>query len=175
MSHPACISLLICSLAIVCAAGFLPFLNSELRKEHRPKFPVWTVGLALVAFLSSVYFLSRLRLSQTPIIDALALTASMLAGLCLKWMMETMAQKKSSIHEGVLFRALLAAPLALAVVPGVFGVRPTPTSLLLYFLNGFFWHTLFSDIERLMTKERVIIRRREPPTLPHDFRKPEIG
>ena len=76
---------------------------------------------------------------------------------------------------GILLGCLLVAPLALAVFPNLFGARVTPTALLLWFLNGFFWHTVFSDIERLMTKERVIIRRREPPTLPHDFRKPEIS
>jgi hypothetical protein len=174
MRPPACIALLICSLAILCIAGFLPFLNLELNKEKRPRFPLWIVILASLAFLEALIVLARLQMSLPQITDALGLTTAMLAGLSLKWMVETVVQKKFSVHEDVLFRALLVAPVAIALLPGVFGVRPTPTVLFLWFLNGFFWHTLFSDLERLMTKEPILIRRREPPTLPYDFRKPKV-
>lgn len=174
MSHPPCIALLICSLTIVVAASFLPFLNSGFRPRHRAGFPTWTVVLALIATAASLARLMRIQLNQNQIIDAIGLTVAMLAGLCLKWLLETVAQKKLTIHEGVFFRALLAAPLALALLPGAFGIPPSPAIVLLWFFNGFFWHTLFSDIERLFAKERAVIRRREPPTLPHDFRKPEV-
>ena len=174
MNHPACIALLICSLAILCIAGFLPFLHSELPKEKRPLFPLWTVALAAVALLDALLTLPRFRMTLPQITDALGLTTALLAGLCLKWMVETVAQKKFSLHEGVLFRALLVAPIVIALLPGVFGVRPTPMAVALWFLNGFFWHTLFSDIERLVASEPVVIRRREPPTLPYDFRKPKV-
>jgi hypothetical protein len=174
MSYPACLALLICSLVIVCCAGFLAFLNSALRKEQRPKFPTWTVALASVALITATVVLLEFRASQPQIVNSLALSAALLAGLSLKWLMETAARKKPTIHEGVLFRALLAAPIAVALFPTVFGSRPTPPGLLLWFLNGFFWLTLFGDLERLTTHEPVIIRRREPPTLPHDFRRPEV-
>jgi hypothetical protein len=97
----------------------------------------------------------------------------MLAGVCLKWLLEIAARKRITAHEGVLFRALLAAPIAVVLFPGVFGIRSSPMGLLLWGLNGFFWQAFFSDLERMMTKEPVVIRRREPPTLPYDFRKPE--
>lgn len=174
MNHPACIALLICSLAILCIAGFLPFLNLELPKGKRPRFPLWTVILASLALLDALFTLPRLQPTPPQITDALGLTTAMLAGLCLKWMVETVAQMKFTLHEGVLFRALLVAPIAVALLPAIFGVRPTPGALSLWFLNGFFWHTLFSDLERLTTREPLIIRRREPPTLPYDFRKPKL-
>lgn len=175
MNHPTCIALLTCSLTVVCAAGLIPFLHSDLRKDKCPRFPVWTVVLAVITFSVSVNALSRLRLNQNQVLDSLPLIAALLGGLCLKWTMETVAQKRFSIHEDVLFRALLAAPLAVALLPKIFGSQLNATGLLLWGLNGFFWQTLFSDFERLLTRERVIIRRREPPTLPHDFRKPEIN
>lgn len=174
MNHPACIAMLICSLAVLCIAGFLPVLNSESPKGNRPGFPRWAVILAAALLVNALVVLPRLGLALTQIINALALTTALLAGLCLKWMVETVAQKKFALHEGVLFRALLAAPIAVAIAPNVFGVQPGAMTLPLWFLNGFFWHTLFSDIERLLTREPVIIRRREPPTLPYDFRKPNV-
>jgi hypothetical protein len=174
MSHPACIALLICSLTVVSTAGFLPFLNSGLGKEQRSGFPTWTLVLAGLALVFSLAKLGGRNPNQNQLFDAVALTAAMLGGICVKWMMETVAQRKFTIHEAVLFRTLLVAPLAVAIAPQVFGVRASPAALSLWFLNGFFWHTLFSVFDRLFTKERVIIRRREPPTLPYDFRKPEI-
>lgn len=173
MNHAACISMLICNLAILASAAFLPFINSDLRKEHRPQLPIWTVLLAAAGFLAAFLGLLRLRLTQPGIIDALSLTAALLGGVCLTWLMETWARREYTIHEAVLFRALLVAPIAAAIAPRVFGFRPTTIALTLWLLNGFFWHTLFSDITRLTCKQPVIIRRREPPTLPYDFRKPE--
>ena len=174
MSYPACVALLICSLAVVSSAGFLPFLNSALRKEDRPKFPLWTVALATTALVIAVMFMLGLPRSQLQVINALSLSSALLAGICLKWLMEIGARKKLTMHEGVLFRALLVAPIAAALLPSVFGVRPTPAGLSLWFLNGFFWQALFSDLQRVMTSEPIIIRRREPPTLPYDFRKPTV-
>jgi hypothetical protein len=173
MSYPASLALLVCALTVIATAAFLPFLNSSLRKEHRPRFPLVSVAFAVIALSMSLPALFGTRGAQADIVGALGLTTALMAGLSLKWLLETAALKKPTVHEAVLFRALLVAPLAIAFLPRFFGVRPTPPTLLLWFLNGFFWHTVFSDVTRLMTDDPVIIRRREPPTLPHDFRKPE--
>jgi hypothetical protein len=174
MSFPAHLALLVCSLAIVAIAGFLPFLNSTLPKRSRPKFPSWEVAIALIMLGQSTWSMLRLPLAQLPVAQALWFSAALVAGLGLKWMMEAIARKKPVIQEAVLFRALLAAPLMAALCPGIFGGRLTSGALLLWCLNGFFWQTAFSDLDRLWTKDAVIIRRREPPTLPYDFRKPEM-
>jgi hypothetical protein len=173
MSFPAHLALLICSLAIVSIATFLPFLNSELLKRKRPKFPLWETALAVIVLTQSTWSMVHLPLAQFAVINGLWLTTALLSGLGLKWLMEAIARKQPVMQEAVLFRALLAAPLATALLPAIFGTRPTPGTLLLWFLNGFFWLTAFSDLDRLLTKDTVIIRRREPPTLPYDFRKPE--
>jgi hypothetical protein len=174
MSYPAALAFFVSALTIVSAACFLPYLNSALRREQRPKFPVWTVVAASLALFASLTVLLGPRGSQADIIGSLGLTTALLAGLALKWLMEIAAQKKPVFHEAVLFRAMLLAPLIIALVPQLFTFRPTLPGLLLWFLHGFFCHTLCSDLARVLTREVIIIRRREPPTLPHDFRKPEV-
>jgi hypothetical protein len=99
----------------------------------------------------------------------------MLTGVCFKWLCETIAQKKLVLHEAVLAKAMLIASLAVFLFGSrIFPARLAPGAFVLWFLNGYFWHAVFSDIERITTPEKLLIRRREPPTLPYDFRKPEI-
>jgi hypothetical protein len=175
MNNPVVISVFICSLAVTLSAGFIPFLNADLPVKIRPKFPVRTSILALLIFAGSGFGVATLRANQTQIFDILWLTSAMIGGLCLKWLLESLALKKPSMQEGVLFRALLAAPFAAASLPDLFRPQADGSQLLLWGLNGFFWHAFFSDLARLLAKEQVVIRRREPPTLAYDFRKPDIS
>lgn len=175
MNYPGSFCLLVGSAAVLFVALALPYMTANLREPERTRIPVWAFVAALVLLGFAWLRLRAVNPTQFQLINALALTTVMLAGICVKWLMETVAQKKVALHESVLCGTLLVAPLAIVFSGRLFPSNPAPGGLLVWFLNGYFWHALLSDIERLMTRERIIIRRREPPILPHDFRKPEIS
>jgi len=173
MSYPGTVALLICSFGVVVVAITLPYVTAGLRESDRSGISLWSVlaGLALLCAAGL-----RLRGFNPPpahVTTALLLNVALLCGIFMKWGLETIAQKKPTIHEGVLVWTLLAAPVSILAGGGIYGGGANARAILLWFLTGWFWHTLFSDVERLLTKEKILIRRREPPTLPYDFRKPE--
>lgn len=175
MSYPGIIALLVCSLGVILSSFALQFINSALPEKDRPGVPAWVLAVALFLFCAAACALRTSRFADGQLFVSINLTACLLAGIFSKWLCETVAQKKPVGHEAVLAKALIVAPLAVILLGGIFTARYRSGAFVLWFLNGYFWHALFSDLERIATPEKLVIRRREPPTLPHDFRKPEIG
>lgn len=175
MHYPGIIALLVSSFGVVVTAFVLQFMNSALPQKERYHTPAWIIIVALLLFGVALLGLRRMAGGDGQILIGFALTATMLAGNYFKWVCETIAQKKLVLHESVLAKSMLAAGLSVVLFGGpLFAPRYLPGAFLLWFLNGYFWHALFSDIERVTARERIVIRRREPPTLPYDYRKPTI-
>ncbi|HET7534898.1 MAG TPA: hypothetical protein VFJ90_00490 [Candidatus Didemnitutus sp.] len=175
MNYSGAVALLVCSTGVVLSALALQFINTTLHENERIRLPSWLVVIALLFAGVAIYALRSFSFPDGRFVGTLALTAVMLAGVGFKWLCETVAQKKLVLHEAALARALLVAPLIVVCLgDSAFAPQIKLGAFLLWFLNGYFWHTLFSDIERITTRERVVIRRREPPIPPRDFEKPNI-
>lgn len=173
MSYPGTIALLICSFGMVTTALALPYITAGLRKNEHGGISLWIVLAGLALLCVAVWRLRGFNAAPGQVTSALMLNVALLSGILMKWGLETIAQKKPTIHENVLGWTLLAAPLSILAGGSIYAGGISSRAILLWFLTGWFWHTFFSDVERLLTKEKIVIRRREPPTLPHDFRKPE--
>lgn len=175
MNYPGYFCLLVCSVAVVVIALALPFVTARLPESERKEVPIWAV-LAGVTF--GTY--SALRVAAaSPGYDrffySFVLTSILLCRIWVKWLMESVAQKKLLIREVTLCGSLLAAPLLNVASIRLFPSILTPAICLFWFFNGYFWYALLNDLERIVIRERAPIRRREPPTLPYDFRKPEAS
>lgn len=176
MSYHGAVALFVCSLSVVLSSFALQFISSALPERDRGRgVPAWLLATAVFLLVVVVWAASSSRVANGAAFPSLSLTAVMLAGVFCKWLCETIAQKKYVLHESVLAQAMLVAPLMVVWFGhGVFTANLTPATFVLWFLNGYFWHAFFSDIERITTREKIVIRRREPPTLPYDYRKPTI-
>lgn len=166
------VALLASSFAVLGLAAALKLVAMASAEKNPPRLPLPFVVMASIVFGTVSYRLEAIDLAPSQMVTALTLTVVLLGGILLKWAMETIAQKKFVLHEKVLAMALLVAPLTTALLPafaGPLGLR----TILLWMLTGYAWHSLLSDIERIVACEPVIIRRREPPTLPYDFRRPQ--
>jgi hypothetical protein len=163
MSYSSQVSLLICTLMTLLVALALPFVTSDLRPAQRTKLPWRLIAVALVALVFAVKLVRHASPTQNQILTAIAVTTVMVVGICAKWAMEIAADKPLGLHERNLMGALLVAPIVVALVgDGVFAANLAPRTLVLWFANGFFWHAVITDIVRMRTPERVIVRRIEP-------------
>ncbi len=162
MNYPALVSLLICSLAAALLAGCLPYLTLDLRSSQQMKIPRTLLALAVVATVLAVL---QLR-TETPLAlqaaRATSLSALLIGGIALKWVLEVIAQRKLRLHETTLLSSLLIAPLTLLVAKTWFPGMSASTDEFLWFFSGFFWCALLCDSQRIFVREAPIIRRREP-------------
>jgi hypothetical protein len=165
MSYQGLVCLTLCSLIAVLLATILPWIEeTPSQRKPGPQLP-WLVVLATVALVSGVLGLrSRTEVVSADIVTRAVLLAGLtLAGAFAKWGIELFARKPSALHALTLARSLLLAPAAPLCATSIFTDRWTPSVALLWAANGFIMHTLVGDLERAREKERVIVRRIEPP------------
>jgi hypothetical protein len=163
--HPGgAIAFLVCGCVVILLAGVLPFLWVGLRPNERGRLPWGAVILAAVFVLRGTSHLRLLDAGDSRVNVALLLTAAMIVGIFVKWIVEVVTVRPFALHETALIYSLLLAGATVVLFgPAVFSARLTAPMLLLWFANGFFWQTVCADVVRLRTRERAIVRRREPP------------
>ena len=158
----ACLAL--CALVVVALWTFLPFVTANGRESQRIAIPVWAAVAGVCLLFVALYGLRVREATSDQVARAVAVSSALLGGVFLKWLCDLFARKPASLHERTLVKALLVAPLVPLACGSVFAATSfSPRLMLLWFANGFFWQTVFGDLERMRERERVIIRRREPP------------
>jgi hypothetical protein len=163
MHYAGCASLLLCGTLVVLLWAALSFVTASERPAQRSHLPAWALGAGILAIAVAVLALRKFSPDANQVTEATLVAGTMIAGVFAKWTLEIAADKPRSLHEASLAASLLVAPLcALALGDRVFAAALRPGALLLWFANGFFWQTLFSDIVRMRTPLRVIVRRKEP-------------
>lgn len=174
MNYSGHFCLLVCSIAVVVIAFAWPFITAHLPESERRDVPIWAVLGGLTFATYSGLQVRAIDPGYDRVLYSFILTSVLFFGVFVKCLFELVAQKKLLLREAPFCGSLLAAPLLNIVGPKLFPGVPTPAVCLVWFFNGYFWYSLLSDCERMFIRESVIIRRREPPTLYSDFRKPEV-
>lgn len=164
MIYAGFVCLALCALAVVALWTFLPFVTATAREAQRIAIPGWIGVAGLGLLFVAVYGLRGREATNDQVARAVAVSSALLGGVFLKWVFDLLARKPAALHERTLVKALLVAPLVPLVCGPVFAATAlSPRLVLLWFANGFFWQTVFGDLERMRERERVMIRRREPP------------
>jgi len=163
MNYPALVSLMICSMAALLVAGFLPFVTSDMLAGERPKVHVPALLAAGGLLVASAFCLRSSGPNPTQFMPAIYVSPLMMGGIALKWVLELLAQKKFVLQESILISALLIAPLfVMAGKAWMFPRSNGATDPILWFFSGFFWCAILGDLSRIFTKEVPVVRRREP-------------
>jgi hypothetical protein len=164
MTYPGLVCLALCSLAVVALWIFLPFITADGREHQQIKVPHWVGVVGFAVLLGAILALRERPAANDQVARAVMLSSALIGGIALKWAFDLFARKPHALHERTLIKALLVAPLVPLVWGAVFAASvATPRLALVWFANGFFWQTIFGDFERMRERERVIVRRREPP------------
>jgi hypothetical protein len=166
MSYAGLVCLATCSLGAVMLGAILPFITAGPRESDRRQLPLWLMLTAFGWLTASILLLRERAVREPQLWQGMLATVILLAGIFSKWIIDIAARKPIALHERTLAKSLLVAPLAPLLWSTAFNSYPAPRFLLLWFVTGFFWQTVFGDLERLVEKERVIVRRREPPLPP---------
>ena len=175
MSYPGAVALCTCSASVLVVGAALPFMSAGLPEAERIKLPLWAWVGGLVFFLTALVGLRRADPLANEIAGAVTISGLLLAGVSLQWILDVFARKPLRLHAVTLAKALLVAPWVPLLLDRIFVASSSPGVLLLWFANGFFWQTLFGDLERMFEKERVIVRRVESPLFSPPVNDPARG
>ena len=163
MSPAGLVCLAVCSLIVVLTAAALPYVTSSARESDHRSLPAWLAGTSLVLLFASAILLRQETSTDDRLLRAVIASAVLVGGVFFKWLLDLAARKPLALHERTFAIALLLAATGPLLWPAAFGTLLAPRFLLVWFANGFFWQTLVGDLERIGEKERVIVRRIEPP------------
>jgi hypothetical protein len=148
LSTPGVVEIGLSGLVIVLARGFR-MMQGAPPAANTQNTPIrgWLV-IGIILILLCAGGVTTLRPTERELFVAFGIFITMLAGMFSKWLWDALLLPRFVLDDAPLMRALLVSPLVALGAWNTLTGAPELHVLLLAYSNGFFWQTVFSDMQR---------------------------